>query len=392
MVFSISARILLFGLLASSAVASTPLATLAPIVVPQGGRADQVYREYPRNGRITTINGKVIENTLTTVRIEVGGKLESHAASEILRIEWGVLPPSFRDGETYLERGDFENAVAQFRIAAGDASARPVVQADARHRAAQALLAWGAVDTTQFAQAASEAQRFLSDHSDNRAVPTVEMLRARAEHMAASAASAAANYEALYRKGVAATKGYDMALCLSAALAGAEAYLSAGNTLKARELFTAAETGFASLYGSLTEASEATLAGLANQRGAAAAGEGFCLLAAGDLNGAQNFFEGRLRKADIAHAERHASELGLAQVHLAAGKNLEAMVLFATVSALEANSRDRIAAALLGLAESTLAVGSSSAQADARRSLSQVVESYGDTLSAAQAAQRLAKL
>ncbi|MFT7679957.1 MAG: hypothetical protein ACI8QC_003962 [Planctomycetota bacterium] len=392
MVSSISARVLLFGLLASSALASSPLAAPAPLCVPQGGRADQVYRENPRNGRITTLNGKVIENTLTTVRMEVRGKVESHPASEILRIEWGMLPPSFRDAETLLERGDFENAVAQFRIAAGDASARPVVQADARLRAAKALLSWGAKDSTQFAQAASEAERFLSDHTDNRAVPAAAMLRARAQHMAGSGAQAAANYEALYQKGVAATQGYDIGLCLSAALASAQAYLGVGNTLKARELFTAADTGIASHLNSLTDASESTLAHLAGQRGTAAAGEGFCLLAGGDANGAQNFFEGRLRKADATPAERHASELGLAKVHLAAGKNREALVLFATVSALEASDRDRVAAALLGLAESTLAVGSSSAQADAKRALTQVVESYGDTLSAAEAALRLSKL
>ena len=201
MVSSISARILLFGLLAGSAVASAPLAPVTPCATPlwaaQSGRADQVYRQNPRNGRITTINGKVIENTLTTVRMEVGGKVEAHASSEILRIEWGMLPPSFRDAVTLLERGDFENAVAQFRIAAGDASTRPVVQADARRRSAEALLAWGATDATQFAQAASEAERFLTDHGDNRAVPQTEVVRARAQHLAGDAAEAASNYEAL---------------------------------------------------------------------------------------------------------------------------------------------------------------------------------------------------
>lgn len=407
MVLSISARVLPYrpacaalvtGILAlgvfETRAEASPVAPGPAAFQPQEGRPDQLFRENPRNKRVTTITGQVTENSLTTVLVQIGNKEEKIPAAEVLRIEWGVVPPSFKDGESLLRGGDFENAVAQFRIAAGDASARPVVQAAARLRSAEALMRWGASDNAQFAEAATEAARFVEDNADNREIPKASMLQARALRLSGQPAEAAAIYEGLYQKGVAATDGYAMGLCLDAALEAAECFLETGDsgTLKARELFAATETGFADLAGSLDEAEPAVLARLANQRGAASVGEGFCLLVSGDANGARSFFEGRLRKAGAPPAELHAARLGLAKVHLAAGEGADAMVLFAQVSALDASSPDRVAAALLGLAESALAATTSNATEVARTSLKRVVESYGDTPSAAAAAERLSKL
>lgn len=405
MLSSNSIRTLLLGLTCPALVAATSGPALSSpqpgmLVAPSTalsrtsvqGRPDQIFRKNPRNGRVTIVAGQIIENTLDAVKLQVGNKEENVPAVQVLRIEWGETPTSYKDGLIHMDRGDYENALAQFRIAATDAATRPVVQADARLRAVHALIAWGGTNAERFAEAVEEADRFLNDYADDRALPDATKTKARALHLAGKPAEAGAIYEALYQQGVAEAKGYDAVLCLDAALAGAEAYLAASDTLKARELFKAAETGFSDLHGASADATLAERTYLLNQRGAASAGEGFCLLVGKDTSGAKSFFEGALRQNDAPSAEIHSARLGLAQIHLAAGESKEAMLLFAQVSALDSTSRDRVAAALLGLAASSQASGASNGLKVARTSLTRIQEGYGDTPSAAEAKTRLSKL
>ena len=102
-----------------------------------GGRAvaqdspqslDQVFRTNPRTGKVETIAGVVTESSLSKVRVErPSGDQDQYTSAEIVEIVWSSAPRSFQDGETYLGRGDFENAVAMFRSAATDSNARDVV-------------------------------------------------------------------------------------------------------------------------------------------------------------------------------------------------------------------------------------------------------------------------
>jgi hypothetical protein len=67
-------------------------------------------------------------------------------------------------------------------------------------------------------------------------------------------------------------------------------------------------------------------------------------------------------------------------------------VEFAKVSALDHTDRDRVARALVGLADVTLKLADSTANADAKKWLGTVAELYGDTPAAAQAAALLQNL
>jgi len=357
-------------------------------------KPDQVFRVHPRTGKVSALTGTITENSLETVRLDRSGKESTYASSEIVRIVWGAVPPAFRDGITYAERGDHENAVARFRVAAGDSSSREVVRADARLRAAGALLAWGAKDANRFTECSAEAARFLSDYPNNRDVPQARWLKGRATRLAGDAAGAAADFRALYEEGAndPPTAGYPRALCLDAGLAAARAFLATGDTASARELFTALEGSFQQAASALEDTASAERVHLLAGAGEASVGEGFCLLAGGQASQAVRYFEGKLGRADQTASARFSASLGLAESHLAGGNLRQAQVEFAKVSSLDYTDRDRVARALVGMAEAAIKINDSSAKADAKLWLTKVGDVFGGTPSAAKAATILAKL
>lgn len=374
---------------------SAPFAVAAaqePAAAP--ARPDQVFRTNPRTGVVVTLAGTVTENSLENVRMERDGSENSYDAGEIVRIVWGAVPPSYRDGTTYSERGDFENAVASFRVAAGDASAREVVRASARLQAAEALLAWGTLDPNRFAEAATEAERFLSDFPSNRRVPHALWTKARATLLAGDTAAAAAQFRALYEEGAndPPTPGYQRADCLEAGLAAAGAFLRSGETAPARELYIALEVAFGEAANSVQDATSPLRARLLAGAGEASVGEGYCLLAGGQADRALKFFEERARDTDAPSAARFSASLGLAEAYLATGDLRRAQIEFARVSALDHTDRDRVARAMVGLADTSIRLADADAVANARRWLTKVAEDYGDTPAASRAAELLTNL
>ena len=82
---------------------------------------------------------------------------------------------------------------------------------------------------------------------------------------------------------------------------------------------------------------------------------------------------------------RHGARLGLAEALLAEGKVREAQIQFAQVSAIDHTDRDRVARALVGLAQCSLKLSDKNANQKAKRSLETVRDHYGDTPSVLQA-------
>lgn len=351
----------------------------------QDVRPDQIFRT--RRGDVVKVTGIVTENSLETVRVERDGKDNTYGADEVVRIVWGQVPPSYQDGQTYLSRGDHENAVARFRIAAGDDSARAVVQADARLRAAEALIAWGGTDANRYGEAVSEVERFLTDHPSNREVPRAQALKGRAQWLSGNAAGAAATFKALYQQGASdpPAPGYDRVLCLEAGLSAAKASLAAKDGGGAEELFGVLEGAFREVA-QATEDNPERLARLIAGQGEAAVGEGWVALANGDAAQAVRFFERNVDRSELGSAGRSSARLGLAEAHLAAGDLRKAQFEFARASALDFSSRDRTAQAMVGLADSTLQLGDADAKATARALLESTTTQYSDTPAAARAA------
>jgi len=183
-------------------------ALLAPATAQ--GRPDTVYRLNERTGKVLAITGTVLENSLTKVRIDRSGKESSYDASEVVQIDWGSVPPAYRDGMTYRRKGEFAEAVDAFRVAATDASTREVVQADARLKAAETLLQLGASDAGQYQEAAAEAEKLVSDFGESSLVPRARYVIGRALRLSGQDAAAAEALEALYGEGSTdpATPGY----------------------------------------------------------------------------------------------------------------------------------------------------------------------------------------
>jgi len=368
----------------------TPEAAFAQEV---SSRPDQVFRVNPRTGKVAKISGTILENNLEQVRVELEGKEQSYASSEVLRIIWGGVPAPYREAMVYLGRKDHENALALFRVAAGFDAARPVVRADARLKAAESLLAWGAADPLRYAECITEIDRFLADYPQSRDVPRVRWMKGRAQWLSGDTSSATATFRALYEQGASepATTGYDRALCLEAGLAAARTSMAENDTRTARELFAALEIAFGQAASAAEDGSDARARLLAGQ-GEAAVGEGWCLLAGGQADQALRFFEARVARPELGFAGRYSARLGLAEAYLMGAELRLAMIEFAKVSALDPTSRDRNARALIGLADTKLKLGDSDAKAKARLWLEKVTEQFGDTPSAIRAAEMLAGL
>jgi tetratricopeptide (TPR) repeat protein len=305
----------------------------------------------------------------------------------VLRITWGDVPTSFRDGMLYLDREEFANAAGSFRQAAADGEARELVRAAARLHAAEALLALGASEPAHFSEAADEAARFLADFPDNREVPAAQMLHARALLLAGQPAEAAAAYRVVHDKlaGGEAPSGYDRAECFRAGLLAAQALLAppAPDTLGARELFSALAATLGPIVAGGDDSPEMrTLRDVLDE---ATLGEGFAELAAGNAQTALTFFQNQERALapDSSDTLRYCVLLGLGESLLADVKPREAQLALAQVSALDHSSPDRVARALLRQAEAGVLLS------DPRESIQPLLQtidrSYGDTPWAAQA-------
>ena len=381
-------------LCAGTATALEPFAPSTAAAPQDGLKPDKVLRRNPRTGALSTITGTVLENGLGGVKLDRDGKESTYDASEIVAIEWGLVPSSFREGRVYASRGDHENALAFFRLTAVDMDARSVVKGEARLRAAQSLLAWGADDANRYTECVAEIVRYLSDNPQGRGVPKARWIKARASLLAGDTSSAAEGFQALYDAGVIqSAQGYDRTFCMDAGLEAAHAFLAGDSpdTGTARELFASLEVAFgqaATLEGVGAEERVHLLAG----QGRASVGEGFCLLASGDGSKAERFFQGRLSNAGANPAQRFSILYGLGRSLLAQGKYTQGQIKLAMVSALDHTSRDRKAAAMVALADAALKLGTADAPALARRWLTKVTSVYADTPAAAQAAQALENL
>lgn len=366
----------------------------SPLEAQEGSRPDKIVRLNPRTGKISTVSGTIVANSLDEVRWEQEGREEDFDSEQVIEIVWGEVPASFRDGTTYMTRRDFENAANMFRVAATDDDAREVVQAAARASAAEALLALGASDPSQFAECITECNRFLSDHATDRQVPHVQWLEARATLLGGDPAAAATLFRLVYEAGAAEppSAGYSRQFSLLAGLDAARAFLDAQDAAAARGLFSELESGFAELTAALDGDDNPDRPVIVGAWGEAAVGEGFCLLADGDTARAVSFFEARVGGSSANPAEKYTAHLGLARALLQDGKLRGAQLQFATVAALDYTSRDRSAEALVGLADCSIQLGDADAAASARKWLNQVKESYGDTPAASRAAELLKTL
>jgi TolA-binding protein len=345
----------------------------------QAARTDQVLWRNAR-GQLNTLNGTVKENTLTQVVIASGSSERKISTLDVERVEFGDVPPSFADGLAYLEHADFENAAAKFSLAASDAAARAVVRARARLEAARAWLRRGAVDPLAFESARKECELFLSEHADNRELPEARLLLGRALRLSGDAPRAAETYAALYREasGAQPTPGYPPAISFQAGLFAAEAYLAGNDAAHARETYLGLDAALTTALAALDEKDprRATLLAIQSE---ARLGEGFCLLASGSVSQAKTFFQGQLSGASGSATRRFGAQLGLGEALLAEGNAAAARLELALVSAIDFTDKDRVARALVGLAQCATKLNYSSARNDARLWLETVRTQYGDT-------------
>lgn len=357
---------------------------------------DQVFRTSPRTGRVEIITGVVSENSLGKVRVDrASGDQDQYTADEIVEIVWNSAPSTYKDGNVFLERRDYEAAVAMFKSAASDSDAREVVQAAARHSVARALLLAGGQDANRYAECIEECDRFLADYSDNRDLPQVRWLKARALRLDGKGAEAAQAFKALYEEGAndPATEGYDREFCLRAGLDAAEAFLSQGDTLGARELYATLQNSLQGLIAGMdTVEFPAEIARLEGAREVAALGEGFCLLVDGQTDQAMSFFEGKASNpSDTSNGSaRGGALLGLGEALLEKGRHRQAQIEFAKVTTVDYSNRDHRARALLGLARASMKLGDPSSAEETKRYLSSIMTQYTDT-PASQAARELLK-
>jgi hypothetical protein len=359
---------------------------LAPLVAAQTG--DQVLWRNAR-GQTNDVVGVVTEDSLTNVVISAGTSTRKLESLSVESIVFGDVPATFRDAETYFERGDFENAAAKFSLAAGDATARAVVRARARLSAAESWLKRASADKNAIPSSRRECELFLAEYPTQRDVPRARLLLGRLQRLAGEA-KASETYAALYREasGATATLGYPPLVSFRAGLAAGEALLAQKDVAKAREICAGLDGALGAALANLAEGSPLRVEYLRIQS-EARLGEGFCLLAAGSLSQAKTFFQGQIANAAGNAAKRFGAGLGLGEALLSEGNARAAELELALVSAIDPTSDDRTARALVGLAQCALKL---EARADARLWLEAVISQHGDTPSAPKARDLLASL
>jgi hypothetical protein len=227
-------------------------------------------------------------------------------------------------------------------------------------------------------------------------VPRVRWIQARARLLAGQSLEAAQDFRSLYEEGtrVPPSSGYDMNTTLEAGIDAAWAYLAAGDTAAVRELLVGLEAPISQQLSGLDgeSGSVAQRARLESQQALLKVGEGFCTLVGGQAQHAIDWFKPRSEDMTLPLAARYAATLGLAKAYQAEKRNRLAQVAYARIAAIDHTDRDRVADAMLGLAETTLALQDSEANAQARRWLGRVTEAFGDTPAATRAKAMLEKL
>lgn len=341
-----------------------------------------------QRGQMNTVVGAVSENSLTNVVVDTGTSTRKLDTLAVERVEFGDVPASYSDAQTYLARGDIENAAASFTLAAGDASARPIVRAHARLSAAQAWLKRGANDRSALDKAKKDCELFLSEFATSRDVPEARLLLGRLQRLSGDAAGAASTYSALYKEGTSGTAGYPPRLSFQAGLDAGEAFLAQKDAPKARELYLGLDAALGTALAALAD-NDPLRPLFTSIQSEARLGEGYCLLASGSLSQAKTFFQGQISAAEKQAARRFGARLGLGEALLAEGSARAAQLEFAQVSAIDHTDQDRTARALVGLAESALALN---AKNDAKLWLEAVRSQHGDTPAALRAQELLQKL
>ncbi len=347
-----------------------------------------------RTGAIALATGRVTQDEIGAVVLEKsGGTPETYAAGRVQRIEFGDVPEAYREGHLFSDKGDLANAAAKFKVAASDAETRDCVRASARLLAADTLLRHGAVDPSAYTDADTSATRYLEDFPNGREVPRARMLRARAQFLGGDVAKAAEEFKGIHREaaGSTPTPGYDQLFCYRAGLRAADAYLALKETLAAREIYQSIEAAVPGVIAGRAE-EDPERPGLLAVQAEARLGEGFVLLASGSVAQAQTFFEQQDVGEESHPALRFGVKLGLGLVHLTQGEPRQASLHFATVSSLDHTDRDRVARALIGLAESALALPDSDGAANARTWLRSVLDHYPDSIWVRRAQELVAKL
>jgi hypothetical protein len=353
-----------------------------------GGRPDQVYVKSKRDGSVSMVTGVVQRYELGKVTVAVGSKENNYDALQVQSVEWGDVPPSFREGHVYAARGSWSDAVKSFRVAAGDASARDVVKAAAKRHLAEALIQSGGEDSARFTEAATEAQGYLAAFAQSAEVPEVRMLHARALWLSGKPAEAGAAYRGVHAefKADATAAGYDPVLCLQAGVQAARALLDGKDTLGAREVYAALESQVGPLLAAAGNPRALELQAIADE---AALGQGYVDLAGGQAKQAVGFFQSRVNalKPDSAPAARFAAQLGLGEALLAENKPREASLMLAKVVGLDCSDRDRALRATVKLAEAYSKLPDADARSQACARVKDVLKNGADAPASVRARQ-----
>ena len=371
------------GALGSLLLSGAVALAAAPTAAAQ--KADVVYRLNPRTGKTQAIQGSVTRDGLDKIEITLrDGDSKGYGSLEVIQVVWGDVPTEFEDGKKFARRADWGNAVKSYQSAADSSNARGPVKAAARMASVQSLISWGATQPARFADAVAEADRFLAEFAENRHLPTVRALKARAAWLSGDAEAARDGYRALHDAGKGGTDGYPTLMVAEAALSAGHAATAAKDTGTARELFTAAESAFREIAAGDT--ADATRAAAGAEE--ASLGESYSRIAREDFAGARGALERAVDKMETP-AGRAAARLALGQCLVGLGENQAAIKELGWVSGLDHSNADRRAMALLALAQAELGLGDKGRTA-AKAALDRVVASYGATPAAATARATLA--
>ncbi|MEW6741124.1 MAG: tetratricopeptide repeat protein [Planctomycetota bacterium] len=311
------------------------------------------------------------------------GPEQTIEASKVAAIEYDDTPAAYTEAVSALAQGNYENAIATFKLAAQQKTKHDWVKEYAALGTAQALKRWAGTQKSRYADAIAAYKAFTKDYPKSRFYAEAQFDLGECESLSGSLEAAVKTFDTL--REWAFNERIGVELEIKALDAIADAYLANAKASEARAAFNRVGSfATAQAEKAKDDLLKALLRGYAER---ASLKEGEILLLERKYPEAERFFEKLLNDASLAPDVRAAGLNGIGECQFAQSDYKKAQLSFARARVIYFNEKVQAAKATYFLGKCALALGDREPDGPsrAREYFTEVVERFPNTEWAAKA-------